>query len=80
MFGTLSEETRVKVPASKTGFAMADSSSENTNIEVVDVVEGDSTTGTILKLTLHPSTFDHIMKKKKKFLLVNNSCCNKVYD
>ncbi|XP_071710675.1 norbelladine synthase-like isoform X1 [Rutidosis leptorrhynchoides] len=58
MFGTLSQETEVNVPASK-AWALYGSLELGKVVagkifEAVDVVEGAGGTGTILKLTLHP--------------------------
>ncbi|KAJ9554881.1 hypothetical protein OSB04_009495 [Centaurea solstitialis] len=58
MFGTLSEESEVKVPASKAWdlFGTLELGKVVTGklVEAIDVVEGDGGTGTILKLTLKP--------------------------
>nr|XP_043611423.1 norbelladine synthase-like [Erigeron canadensis] len=58
MFGTLSEETQVKVPATKAwalyGTLELGKVASGTILESVDLVEGDGAVGTILKLTLKP--------------------------
>ncbi|KAK9079196.1 hypothetical protein SSX86_000866 [Deinandra increscens subsp. villosa] len=58
MFGTLSEEAEIKVPASKAWELYGSLEIGNLVVgkvlEAVDLVEGDGGTGTILKLTLKP--------------------------
>ncbi|XP_071729358.1 norbelladine synthase-like [Rutidosis leptorrhynchoides] len=58
MFGTLSEETEVKVPASKAwalyGTLELAKVVTGKTVEAVDLVEGDGGIGTILKLTFKP--------------------------
>ena len=58
MYGTISEVTEVKVPASKAwalyGTLELGKVIVGKVVEAVDVVEGDGGTGTILKLTLKP--------------------------
>ncbi|KVH90670.1 S-norcoclaurine synthase 2-like [Cynara cardunculus var. scolymus] len=60
MFGTLSEETEVKVPASKAwalyGTLELGKVVTGKLVNAVDVVEGDGGVGTILKLTLKPES------------------------
>lgn len=60
MFGTLSEETEVKVPASKAwalyGTLELGKVVAGTILDSVDIVEGDGGVGTILKLNLKPGT------------------------
>ncbi|PWA42542.1 S-norcoclaurine synthase 1 [Artemisia annua] len=62
MFGTLSEETEVKVPASKAwaiyGTLELAKLVVGKVIDAVEVVEGDGGMGTILKITLNPGE-DH---------------------
>lgn len=62
MFGTLSEEAELKVPASKAwalyGTLEIGKLVAGKILEAVDVVEGDGGVGTILKLTLKPGMFD----------------------
>ncbi|GJZ71932.1 S-norcoclaurine synthase 2-like protein, partial [Tanacetum coccineum] len=58
MFGTLSEETEVKVPASKAwavyGTLELGKHLTGKIVEAIDVIEGDGGTGTVLKLGLKP--------------------------
>ncbi|KAI7735414.1 hypothetical protein M8C21_033015 [Ambrosia artemisiifolia] len=74
MFGTLSEEAEVKVPASKAwalyGTLEIGKLVVGKVLEAVDVVEGDGGLGTILKLTFKPgSGFPYY---KEKFTKVDN--------
>ncbi|KAI3523215.1 hypothetical protein L1887_01273 [Cichorium endivia] len=78
MFGTLSEEAEVKVPASKAwelyGTLEIGKIVVGKILEAVDVEEGDGGPGTILKLTLLPGLgFEYY---KEKFTKVDNE--NKV--
>ncbi|XP_023756911.1 norbelladine synthase [Lactuca sativa] len=78
MFGTLSEEAEVKVPASKAwalyGTLELAKAAAGKMLEAVDVEEGDGGAGTILKLTLLPGLgFKYY---KEKFTKVDNE--NKV--
>ncbi|KAJ0480584.1 putative START-like domain superfamily protein [Helianthus annuus] len=61
MFGTLSEEAEVKVPASKAwalyGTLEIGKLVVGKVLEAVDLIEGDGGPGTILKLTLKPGTY-----------------------
>ncbi|KAF5755338.1 putative (S)-norcoclaurine synthase [Helianthus annuus] len=80
MFGTLSEEAEVKVPASKAwalfGTLEIGKVLAGTTLEAVDVVEGDGGPGTILKLTFKPgSGFSYC---KEKFTTVDNTNMVKV--
>ncbi|KAI3822738.1 hypothetical protein L1987_10335 [Smallanthus sonchifolius] len=74
MFGSLSEEAEVKVPASK-AWALFSSLElgklvAGKILEAVDVVEGDGGPGTILKLTLKPGLgFPYY---KEKFTKIDN--------
>ncbi|KAD4384325.1 hypothetical protein R6Q59_011646 [Mikania micrantha] len=74
MFGTLSEEAEVKVPARKAwalyGTLELGKLVVGKVLEAVDVVEGDGGPGTILKLTLKPGLgFPYY---KEKFTKVDN--------
>ncbi|KAJ0848643.1 putative (S)-norcoclaurine synthase [Helianthus annuus] len=72
MFGTLSEEVEVKVPASKAwalyGTLEIGKLVVGKVLEAVDLIEGDGGPGTILKLTLKPG-FPYY---KEKFTKVDN--------
>ncbi|KAK1435062.1 hypothetical protein QVD17_00821 [Tagetes erecta] len=75
MFGTLSEEAEVKVPASKAWalygtLEIAKLVGEKL-LEAVDVVEGDGGPGTILKLTFKPES--GLSCCKEKFMKVDNA-------
>lgn len=65
MFGTLSEEIELKVPASKAwavfGTVELAKLSVEKVIDAVDVVEGDGGTGTILKLKFKPGMSYHLI-------------------
>nr|XP_043623878.1 norbelladine synthase-like [Erigeron canadensis] len=74
MFGTLSEETQVKVPVSKAwalyGSLELGKIASGKILECVDLVEGNGGVGTILKLTLKPGLgFVHC---KEKFTKIDN--------
>ncbi|XP_076893992.1 norbelladine synthase-like [Bidens hawaiensis] len=74
LFGTLSEEAEVKVPASK-AWALYDTLEigklvARTIFEAVDVVEGDGGPGTVLKLTF--KTGSGFSYGKEKFTKVDN--------
>ncbi|KAJ0952910.1 putative START-like domain superfamily protein [Helianthus annuus] len=63
MFGTLSEEAEVKVPASKAWALFSSLELGNLLVgkifEGIDIVESDGGPGTILKLTFKPGTSHH---------------------
>ncbi|KAM0024802.1 putative START-like domain superfamily protein [Helianthus debilis subsp. tardiflorus] len=65
MFGTLSEEAEVNVPASKAwdlfGTLKLAKLVDGKIFEAVDVIEGDGGAGTILKLTFKSGTSHHII-------------------
>ncbi|GKB62518.1 S-norcoclaurine synthase 2-like protein [Tanacetum coccineum] len=74
MYGTLFEETQVKVPASKAwalyGTLELGKVAAGKILEAVDVVEGDGGIGTILKLTMKPGLgFEYC---KEKFTKIDN--------
>uniref|UniRef100_A0A251VKJ4 Putative major pollen allergen Bet v 1-K n=1 Tax=Helianthus annuus TaxID=4232 RepID=A0A251VKJ4_HELAN len=68
MFGTLSEEAEVKVPASKAWALFSSLELGNLPIgkifEGIDIVEGDGGPGTILKLTFKPGLGFSYCKEK----------------
>ncbi|KAF5819679.1 putative (S)-norcoclaurine synthase [Helianthus annuus] len=68
MFGTLSEEAEVKVPASKAwalfGTLELAKLVDGKIFEAVDVIEGDGGAGTILKLTFKPGLGFSYCKEK----------------
>ncbi|KAK9072676.1 hypothetical protein SSX86_009111 [Deinandra increscens subsp. villosa] len=75
MFGTLSKEAEVKVPASKAwalyGTLEIGKVLVGKLLEAVDVVEGDGGPGTILKVTFKPgSSFSYY---KEKFVKVDDA-------
>ncbi|XP_024987032.1 S-norcoclaurine synthase 1-like [Cynara cardunculus var. scolymus] len=78
MFGTLLEETEVKVPASKAwalyGTLELEKAMIGKLVEAVEVVEGDGGTGTILNFTLKPGS--RFSCYREKFTKVDNE--NKV--
>ncbi|GJS19819.1 S-norcoclaurine synthase 2-like protein [Tanacetum coccineum] len=69
MFGTLSEETEVKVPASKAwavyGTLELGKHLTGKIVEAIDVIEGDGGTGTVLKLGLKPDHSVNCLSLKK---------------
>ncbi|CAH1452361.1 unnamed protein product [Lactuca virosa] len=68
MFGTLSEETEVKVPASKAwklyGTLELAKVAAGKILEAIDVVEGDGGVGTILKVTVKRGSDTKYYKEK----------------
>ncbi|KAI7731427.1 hypothetical protein M8C21_007797 [Ambrosia artemisiifolia] len=75
MFGTLSEEAEVKVPASKAwalyGTLEIGKLVAGKIFEAIDVVEGDGGLGTILKLTMKPGS--GFSSCKEKYTKVDNT-------
>ncbi|KVH90683.1 Bet v I domain-containing protein [Cynara cardunculus var. scolymus] len=78
MFGTLSEETEVKVPASKAwalyGTLELGKAVTGKFVEAIEVVEGDGGAGTILRFALKPGS--RFSRYSEKFTKVDDE--NKV--
>lgn len=76
MFGTLSEEAEVKIPASKAwalyGTLEIGKLFVGKILKAVDLVEGDGGPGTIVKLTFYPGTSQYILQMKKMIVRGSN--------